>query len=492
VDYSKSQTVTTHDTQLGRNCALWLLLGIFLSGCASNYTQSAQNFQTLYSSGDYDNSLIEAQSLVAQATPENEVVLKLQLANVQREAGKIKESVDTFESVENLFQGYDATPEVSLSAESISAFSNPYVLPYRGRSYDRIMAATYRALNYLELGDQAKARVALNRALFRQEDAKRIAAGKEKVAQEEMQNVDTKNSRAGSVVRSDEVTAAMSQGAADFVGLPVYQDYMNPLSVWLHGVFFLHTAQGIEDVEKARKSLERAQALAPQNPSIKEDAVWAATTGSRPAVDGKCIIYVVHETGEAPAWTEHKFQLPLIIIDRNAPIVTAAFPKISPVPNQDILSIKYKLETFNPTLLASMDGVVVREFNDELPVVRTRAVASASLKAITTYVANKAAEENNRRRGSQESSFLYLATIIATNTYTSHSAQADLRNWATLPKNISMVRMVVPISEKIYIQNSLARSPISFTVPNAKSLILYCKTPAKGGPLSLHKIILNP
>jgi hypothetical protein len=139
-----------------------------------------------------------------------------------------------------------------------------------------------------------------------------------------------------------------------------------------------------------------------------------------------------------------------------------------------------------------MDGVVAREFNDELPVVRTRAVASASLKAITAYVANKAAEENNRRRGSQESSFLYLATIIATNTYTTHSAQADLRNWATLPKNISMVRMVIPISEKIYIQNSLARPPISFTVPNAKSLILYCKTPAKGGPLSLHKIILNP
>ncbi|MEI7602522.1 MAG: hypothetical protein WCJ77_02575, partial [Opitutae bacterium] len=121
-----------------------------LTGCVSNYTESAKNFQALYSTGDYANSLIEAQSLVAQATPEDEVVLKLQLANVQREAGKIKESVDTFEAVESLFQRYDAAPEVSLSAEGISAFSNPYSLPYRGRSYDRIMTATYRALNYLE------------------------------------------------------------------------------------------------------------------------------------------------------------------------------------------------------------------------------------------------------------------------------------------------------------------------------------------------------
>ncbi|NDD71501.1 hypothetical protein EBZ97_05600, partial [bacterium] len=304
-------------TQNSRNAGMCLFLATLLTGCVSNYASSAKNFQSLYSSGDYANSLVEVESLASNSSSEDEVVLKLQLAHVQREAGKIKESVDTFESVENLFQRYDGTPQVSLSAESISAFSNPYVLPYRGRSYDRMMTATYRALNYLELGDQAK-----------------IAAEKERVAQEEMQNVDTKSSTAGKVLRSDEVTSAMSQGTADFVGLPVYQDYMNPLSVWLHGVFFLHTAQGIEDVEKARKSLERAQALAPQNSSIKEDAVWAATSGSRPTVDGKCIIYVVHETGEAPTWTEYKFQLPLIVIDRNAPIVNVAFPKISPVPNQ--------------------------------------------------------------------------------------------------------------------------------------------------------------
>ncbi len=468
------------------------LLVVALTGCVSNYSESARNFQALHFSGDYVNSLVEAQTLVAQTSAEDEVVLKLQLANVQREAGKIKESCDTFEAVERLFDRYDLTPEISLSGEGIATFSNPYALPYRGRSYDRIMAATYRALNYLELGDQAKARVALNRALFRQEDAKRMGAEKERVAREEMGNVDARDSTSGRLVRSYEVSSAMSEGTADFVGLPVYQDYMNPLSVWLHGVFFLHTAQGIEDVEKARKSLERAQALAPQNPSIKEDAIWAAASGSRPAVDGKCIIYVVHETGEAPVWTEHKFQLPLIIIDRNAPIVSVAFPKISPVPNQDTLAIKYKSETFNPTLLASVDGMVAREFNDELPVVKTRAVASATLKGIAAYVANKAAEENNRRNNSQAAGFLYLATIIATNAYTTQSAQADLRNWATLPKNISMVRLVVPVSEKLNIQNSLARPPISFTVPNAKSLILYCKTPAKGGPLSLHKIILNP
>ena len=469
-----------------------LLLAVVLTGCVSNYAESARAFQSSYDLGNYANSLIEAQALVTGASAEDEVVLKLQLASVQREAGKIKESADTFESVENSFGLYDAAPEISLSGEGIAAFTNPYAFPYRGRAYDRIMATTYRALNYLELGDQEKARVALNRALFRQEDAKRMVAERERIAREEMNNAEAKDSNVGQATRSAEVTSAMSEGAADFVGLPIYQDYMNPLSVWLHGVFFLHTAQGIEDVEKARKSLERAQALAPQNPSIQEDAVWAAKSGARPAVDGKCIVYVVHETGEAPAWSEFKFDLPLIIFDNNAPIMRVAFPKISPVPNRDNLSIRCATGNFNPAPLVSMDAIVAREFSDELPGVRTRAVASAALKGITAYVANKAAAEHNRRNNTEGSGLLYLATIIATNTYTTQSAQADLRNWATLPKNISMVRLVVPISEQIYLQNDLARPPVSFTIPNAKSLILYCKTPAKGGPLSLHKIILNP
>jgi hypothetical protein len=467
-------------------------MAMMLTGCVSNYTESARAFQSSYGTGNYANSLIEAQALMTHASAEDEVVLKLQLASVQREAGKIVESTATLEAVEDLFGQYDAAPAISLSGEGIAAFSNPYAFPYRGRAYDRIMATTYRALNYLEVGDQEKARVALNRALFRQEDAKRMVAEKERIAREEMNNAEAKDWNIGRVTRSTEVTSAMSEGAADFVGLPIYQDYMNPLSVWLHGVFFLHTAQGIEDIEKARKSLERAQALAPQNPSIQEDAVWAAKSGNRPSLDGKCIVYVVHETGEAPVWNEFKFTLPLIIFDNNAPVMTAAFPKISPVPNRDVLSIRSQAGNFSPAPLVSMDAVVAREFNDELPGVRTRAVASAALKGIAAYVANKAAEEHSRRNNTEGAGLLYLATIIATNTYTIHSAQADLRNWATLPKNVSMVKLVVPISEQIYLQNDLARAPVSFTIPNVKSLILYCKTPAKGGPLSLHKIILNP
>ena len=121
-------------TQNSRNAGTCLFLAMLLTGCVSNYTSSAKNFQSLYSSGDYANSLVEVESLVSNSSSKDEVVLKLQLAHVQREAGRIKESVETFESVESLFQRYDAVPEVSLTAEGISAFSNPYVLPYRGRS----------------------------------------------------------------------------------------------------------------------------------------------------------------------------------------------------------------------------------------------------------------------------------------------------------------------------------------------------------------------
>ena len=65
----------------------------------------------------------------------------------------------------------DLAPDVSLSRETLAAFSNLNALPYRGTYADRIMLYTLRALNYLELGDADRARGELRRAYERQREA---------------------------------------------------------------------------------------------------------------------------------------------------------------------------------------------------------------------------------------------------------------------------------------------------------------------------------
>lgn len=86
---------------------------------------------------------------------------------------------------------------------------------------------------------------------------------------------------------------------------------------------------------------------------------------------------------------------------------------------------------------------------------------------------------------------LYLATLIISNSYTTLSAQADLRNWTSLPKEISMTRLVAPRGSSLRLNDTAALSPVDVVLPQAKAVLVLCKTPADGGPLSVRKIILN-
>lgn len=259
------------------------LLAISFTGCVSDYAQNIQKYQNEFAVGDYSGAVASAAALVAQATPQDAVVLELQLASAQRLSGDLKGSIATFESLERRFSAYDEAPEVSMSGETLSAFSNPYELPYRGRSLDRIMAASYQALNYLEVSDVEKARVAMNRALFRQEDARRIAAQKSQIALSEGAAASRTSADVEQASSHQKVLAALASAR---VGALAYPDYLNPFSVWLHGVFFLHTAEGASDLEKARNSFHGPVRWSPRIPSSRMILNWLAPGLLAPTVLG--------------------------------------------------------------------------------------------------------------------------------------------------------------------------------------------------------------
>ena len=447
------------------------LAALLTTGCTSDYARNANAFHETFASGDYASALAVAEPMTVGAEPNDAVVMKLQLGSIQRAAGMSAAAAKTFEEAEALFSSYDAQPEVSLSSEGVSAFTNPYALPYRGRAYDRTMAATYQALTFLQAGDGAKARVAMNRALFRQEDAKRISAEKARIAREERGAAIDADVRTADASRNEAVVSATLASQALLADLPSYSDYVNPFTSWLHGVFFLHRAEGASDVEKARKSLELAVALVPRNAAIKGDLADASAGRAQPGAAGQTTVYVLHETGRAPTWTENKFTFPFILVDSSAPIVSVALPELRPV--------------------ADSADIAAQDFQDEYPVVRNRAIASATVKGIAAYFANKAAKEAADRNNNGGGGFLLLATMIATNVYTTQSAQADLRHWSTLPKNVSVARLVVPAGSTITLKNALGTPGIPVKVPAGKAVILSCKTPANGGTLSVQPIILN-
>ena len=467
------------------------LAALLTTGCTSDYARNANAFHETFASGDYASALAVAEPMTVGAEPNDAVVMKLQLGSIQRAAGMSAAAAKTFEEAEALFSSYDAQPEVSLSSEGVSAFTNPYALPYRGRAYDRTMAATYQALTFLQAGDGAKARVAMNRALFRQEDAKRISAEKARIAREERGAAIDADVRTADASRNEAVVSATLASQALLADLPSYSDYVNPFTSWLHGVFFLHRAEGASDVEKARKSLELAVGLVPRNAAIKDDFADASAGRARPGAAGQTTVYVLHETGRAPTWTENKFTFPFILVDRSAPIVSVALPELRPVADSTDLIAVFGGKEIKAEQLLNVDAIAAQDFHDEYPVVRNRAIASATVKGIAAYFANKAAKEAADRNNNGGGGFLLLATMIATNVYTTQSAQADLRHWSTLPKNVSVARLIVPAGSTITLKNALGTPGIPVKVPAGKAVILSCKTPANGGTLSVQPIILN-
>jgi hypothetical protein len=467
------------------------LAALITSGCTSNYAKNASAFHDSFAAGDYTAALATAEPMTAAAEPNDAVVLKLQLGSIQRAAGMAAAAAKTFEEAEGLFTSYDALAEVSLSAEGVSAFTNPYALPYRGRAYDRTMAATYQALTFMQAGDGDKARVAMNRALFRQEDAKRLSAEKARIAREESGAAAEADQRTAEASRSKAVLEASRASQALLSDVPAYKDYVNPFTSWLHGVFFLHRAEGASDVEKARKSLELAAALVPRNSAIRDDLALAAAGRARPGAAGQTTVYVVHESGRAPTWKENKFTFPFILADMSAPIVSVALPELHPVPDSTDLVASFGGKESKAEKLLSVDAIAAQDFNDEYPVVRNRAIASATVKGIAAYVANRAAKQAADRNNNGGGGFVMLATLIATNVYTTQSAQADLRHWSTLPKDISMARLTVPAGATVTLKNSLGDAGTPITLPAGKAVILSCKTPANGGALTVHPIVLN-
>ncbi len=468
-----------------------LLLAIAtLAGCTSDFADKAVQVDEAYASGDYAGSLEAAARLSAAAEPNDAVIHKLKLASAQRASGKPAEAARTLEEAESLFSAYDSKAEVSLSAEGISAFSNPYALPYRGRAYDRTMAATYQALNLVQSGDNARARVAMNRALFRQEDARRLAVEKARIAAEEGAAASSADTRTAEAARNEAVVAASAAARALLKDLPAYKDYVNPFTSWLHGAFFLHRAEGSSDVERARKSLELASIMSPGCSAIKDDLA-DATAGRVRAAAGETVVYVLHESGRSPAWTENKFTFPLILIDERAPIVSVALPELHPVPGQAELTLVASGRTHKAEEIVNVDALAAQEFNDEYPIARNRAIASAVVKGIAAYAANKAAQDAADRSDGAGGGFLALATLVATNVYTTQTAQADLRNWSTLPKRITIARTTVPKGSDIALRVD-GGSPVMSKLPAARAVILSCKTPANGGPLSIQTAILKP
>ena len=451
---------------------LALLCLITAQGCRT-YATKTESVRSAWANGQPDLALKEFTNRVKSAGDGRDgVIWRLEEATALRAVGRFEESNRAFEQAEARMAEYANRARVRVGNEAMSAMTTPANLPYEGRSYDRIMAATYRALNSLALGRPNDARPALFKAYQYQQDA--VAENARRI--ERAQAETTNSSHAATVQRTQ--SNPQFQRQVDTLYKPVaqlrpYAEYVNPFTVWLDGIFFLAQAQDFSDLERARKSLERTLSFAPENPYVRADldAANRRLQGGPP----EAVTYIVFESGLSAIRQQVRIDIPIIFA--NVSYIGSAWPVLQTRGGNALtLAATTSGTRLNTATVASLDSVIARDFEDEKPAIITRTLVSTLAKGAAAFVANEAA--------SQQDEGLGALVRLATMAYQASVNIADTRSWTTLPKEFQIARIPTPPDRQLQILEG-NQPPVTVAIEDGLSQIVYVRSVGGNRPLQV-------
>ena len=455
------------------------VVGFLATGCQT-YKGKNQIIGN-WNAGNLNAAVVEAKKQADDnANNKDAIVWRLEQGAVLRAAGQYADSNTAFDQAELKIDDYAQKAKVRLGQEAGAMFSNQAELDYEGRAYDGIMLDTYRALNYLALGEIDQARPALIRAYQRQQDA--VEENKKRI--QKAQDAVNKDKDSAAIKRSENDGNFKTQIAGSTAGLDTvktYANYVNPFTVYLDGLYFLVNAADTSDLERAHKSFQRVASFAPQNDYVKQDLATAADV-----LNGKPLrptTYVVFETGCAPVRDQIRIDIPIII--SKVSYVGAAFPTLKIEDNYlPGLTIAAGGTNYSTSLVGSMDGVIALDFKNELPIVITKTVAATVIKAAAAYAANQAAQQAGGNVAG-------LLSQIGTAVVQAAVNIADTRTWTTLPKEFQVARFPTPADHKIILSGPGGTPGSEINVDDGVINLVYVKSINPGTPLLVSKIKLN-
>ena len=365
------------------------------------------------------------------------VVWRLEEGAALRADGKYAASNRAFEQAQQKIDDYAQKAKVRVGQETGALLSNQANLAYEGRSYDGIMLNTYRALNYLALGETDKARPEIIRAYQRQQEA--VDDNARRIEKTQAEAGKNKNqAKIEQAQANSRFQAELQNSLSGIRDVKGYADYVNPFTVYLDGLYFMANATGASDLERAHKSFERVISFDGDNEYVKQDlAAVDDLMNGKPLTP---VTHVIFETGCAPVRSQTRIDIPIVV--SKVSYVGAAFPKLEPQGNfQSGLTVTADGVNYHTRIVADMDGIVALDFKNELPVVITKTIAATVTKAVAAYAANDAAR--------QSSDWLGLLIQASTAAYQMAVNIADTRTWTTLPKEFQICRFPTPADGKI-------------------------------------------
>ncbi len=460
---------------------IMLLAVLLLTGCAAFEQRSEMSrFNSAYQQGRYDQAV---QTMATEdsdtAKAGDQVLENLHLGEAYRLSGQFAQSVSRYDQAEAGMKYLDTESLVSSAGEGVlSVLVNDSVRQYHALMSEAVLVNTYKALDFLCLGDTANARVELNRADDRTRRAVNFFADEIRARKAQVREDDRASARLVSDnLSSPGVQSALQEQYGNPANWQVYSSFILPFSTWLHGLYFLANATGPSDYERARTSLTRVADMMPGNPALAADARLAQDLADGRANAGRDEgrVWVVYENGLGPVLQEVRVGVPLILHEGRvqAPAYFGlALPRYvdrRAVPGAltATASDGTRVET---RTVATMGRVVRTEMQERFPGILIRAIASALIKAM---VQGEAADKFG------------AAGQLATMIYAIATTQADVRSWQATPDHWSVARLDRPADGQLSLGNSVSGYLGSLQLPDWPYTLVYVKQPTVTAPATV-------
>jgi len=458
---------------------------VLLSGCAPKEPMVAGD--ALVVKGEYKQATVvyEKEIDLDDRTQRNNLLWYLNTGLTNRFDGNNSASIKAFDESEWLIKHFqEQLISSDIGQGTASVLVNDTTRPYYGTQYDGVMANTYKAIDYLAMGEADSARVEFNRAIDRQRRAKAFYA---EMITKNREAVEAQEKEDGKGVNTDdsmsEADGALQDKYPGLYNFEAYPDFINPMVSYVAGIFAL--SQG--DNPKAFGLLKEAYGMNQNNTYIAQDLAYVDDLLDGNNVSKEPLVWVIVEDGLAPVKTEWRMDIPVWIFSNNLSYVSLALPRIHKRNSAfDTYSIAVGDKVSTGHELSDMDRVIMTEFKKEYPAILRRAIFSATTKAVIQYQMQRQAQNNDGKSG-----LAFALASIATTVYTIASAQADTRTWTTLPKRFDLIRLERPQGGKITIKTSTGISLPEITLPLTQHTLVYVKMPTAGAKPSITVIALG-
>lgn len=414
---------------------------LLLQGCSAftSYRNRIEGPLERFESGDLEGSYEDLEKRGRKGTAR--LAYLLEAATVLHTKGDLEGSNRVFSASETLIRSYEERAVISLSdtaSKGASLVLNEQTIPYEGEPFEKVLVHSYKALNFLFLGQIDSARVEIRRSFARQQENRQkhereIAALEEEARDRRMQ---TSGLLREAHAQYDELGFA-SAGAGN--------PYEDPFAYYLSALIYEFNGE----FNDAYIDLKRAQELRPGVPCVENDLLrtaklsglseayrdWSERLGRQARFlnrEAEAELFVFLQCGMGPRKEEVRLVLPV----PEAGLVTVALPRYGRVASRFEKAALYDSDgrlLGETAVLTDVETLAIRNLEDRMPVLVLKQVLRAAAKG---FMAATAADQGG------------AAAALAVNLFNLVSEQADLRCWTTLPRDLQVARIPVPTGRR--------------------------------------------